>query len=87
MRSTPRRLRALGLAEGNEVQPALLTAPGDTEWEVFKEAAIALGEIGSATALPALSLAEADPDPEVRRRPGWLSSVSGWLKPLLSIWL
>ena len=32
-----------------------------------KEAAIALGEIGSPIALEALSRAESDPDPEVRK--------------------
>ena len=32
-----------------------------------KEAALALGEIGSPAALPALCEAENDPDPEVRK--------------------
>jgi HEAT repeat protein len=32
-----------------------------------KEAAVALGEIGAPAAAPALELAAADPDPEVRK--------------------
>jgi len=61
--------RALGrLADADAIAPlsALLV---HTVGNLRKEAAIALGEIGSATALPALNLAEADPDPdpEVRK--------------------
>jgi len=32
-----------------------------------KEAAVALGEIGALAAVPALEVAAADPDPEVRK--------------------
>jgi len=54
------------LADEGAIAP-LIALLVHTVGNLRKEAAIALGEIGSATALPALSLAEAAPDPKVRK--------------------
>ena len=47
--------------------PGLTAALTHTIGNLRKEAALALGEIGSPAALPALRAAENDPDPEVRK--------------------
>ena len=47
--------------------PELTEALAHPMANLRKEAAIALGEVGDPTGLPALEAAAADPDPEVRK--------------------
>lgn len=62
---------------------------GDPEWAVRREAASALGELGDASALPALVKALGDSDPEVRHAVAaslGLLRDSRAVEPLLAAW-
>ena len=62
-----RAARALGRLRHPAALPVLVEALAHRVGNLRKEAAIALGEIGTAGARPALEVAASDPDPEVRK--------------------
>lgn len=63
--------RALGRLKAAQAVDALIThALQHDIANLRKEACVALGEIGHASALPALTVGAQDPDPEVRKMAG-----------------